>query len=69
MPMAPLVLVADGTVLEVLLGFFEAVVVVTEGADVGPTVEEVRPPRGAVDCPAICDRTAAENVPVILSRL
>ena len=60
------------TALEVLEGLFERVAVVREGEDVDvepPVDKDVEPPRGAVDCPAICAWTVEENVPVILLRL
>lgn len=68
--MAPL----DGlAVAEVVLEVpvvLEAEDAVKEGVDVGPAVpEDVGPPRGAVDSPAICDWIAVEKLPVILSRV
>jgi hypothetical protein len=71
-PMAPLDGLALAEVLEVLVELFEAVdeaeaeepvdVALDDPEDVGPVI-------GAVDCPAICARTAAEKFPVILSRV
>jgi hypothetical protein len=69
-PMAPL----DGlAVAEVVLEVpvvLEAEDAVKEGVDVELAVpEDVGTPRGAVDCPAICDWIAEEKLPVILSRV
>jgi hypothetical protein len=63
---APLVELAVAAVLlEVPVG----VVDVVEGIDVGPADALDEPPRGAVDSPAISDRTVEEKAPVMLVRL
>lgn len=67
--MAPLAdLVAEGVLLEALVGLLEAEIVGKAGV-VEPAKADVWPPRGAVDRPAISDRIEAEKVPVILLRL
>ena len=67
MSMALLVALAEGVLEGVLEVILEEVAVVMEGVVTFAVV--VGEARGAVACPAISDKMAEENIPVILARL
>jgi len=70
MLMAPLLALLVPVAEAVLKLLVEAKDVVKEGVDAKPPVAVgVAETRGAVDCPAISDRTVGEKVPVILLRV